>query len=146
MFYVYLISTKNDSNTYVGATIDVKRRLLQHNSLKSGGAKRTTNLSKDGKNVWRLVCYVQGFPEWTAALQFEWRWKQLTRQLSNYKFTPLQKRMMALEELLNLPKPTSRATILYADYPEGGCKVIYSDGEATEPQQQQPPQQPKLQN
>ena len=124
MFYVYLISAKNDTNTYVGATTDVDRRLSQHNSLKSGGAKRTTKLSKDGAHVWRLVCYAQGFPEWTAALQFEWRWKQLTRQLFGLAITPLEKRMMALEELLSLEKPTTRA-IPYINYPEGGCKIIH---------------------
>ena len=27
-------------------------------------------------NTWSRVCYVSQFPDWTATLQFEWRWKQ----------------------------------------------------------------------
>jgi structure-specific endonuclease subunit SLX1 len=114
MFYVYLLVL--DNLTYVGATTDVFRRLQQHNSEKSGGARRTTAKSVGGEKKWRIECYVEGFPTWNAALQFEWRWKQLTRQLFFFPtFTPLEKRKMALEELLSLEKPTNNA-IPYAEY------------------------------
>ena len=81
MFYVYLLLSENGIYSYVGATIDVNRRLRQHNGEIKGGAKATT--SKEGK--WRRICYISGFPDWPAALQFEWRWKQLSRKIKQKK-------------------------------------------------------------
>ena len=71
-FYCYLLESQN--KTYIGATVDPNRRLQQHNGEKSGGARATR-----GK-VWRRVLYVSGFPDWTAALQFEWAWKFHSRK------------------------------------------------------------------
>ena len=58
--------------------------------------------------TWRRHCYVSGFPDWTAALQFEWRWKQLSRKLT-IRMNPLERRMIALDELLSLERPTTKA-------------------------------------
>lgn len=104
MFYVYLLLSSDNKNTYVGATIDVNRRLRQHNGEIKGGAKATTSKSK----VWRRVCYVSGFPDWSAALQFEWRWKQITRKIP-FRSSPLHRRMEALNQLLSLDKSTTKA-------------------------------------
>ena len=109
--FVYLLMSTNGS-TYVGATIDVNRRLRQHNSEIKGGAKRTTTKSCKGE-VWERVCYVGGFPNWRAALQFEWRWKQLSRK-QPYKI-PIERRVNALCDLISLEKPTSKS-ILYEDW------------------------------
>ena len=51
-----------------------------------------------------------GFPDWKSTLQFEWRWKQLSRKQSG---RPLQKRFAALHQLLGLPKSTSKAIPFY---------------------------------
>jgi len=72
MFYVYLLLSTSNKNTYVGATIDVNRRLRQHNREIKGGAKATTSRVYKGE-TWRRICYVSGFPDWSSALQFEWR-------------------------------------------------------------------------
>jgi len=104
--YVYLLMC-SDNATYVGATVDLNRRLRQHNGEIKGGAHATTSKVKKGK-TWKRVCYVSGFPDWSAALQFEWRWKQLSRKLANSLF-PLERRMMALQNLLALNKPTTKA-------------------------------------
>jgi len=106
MFYVYLLLSTNN-NTYVGATIDVNRRLRQHNSEIKGGAKATTSRVSKGE-IWRRVCYVSGFPDWSSALQFEWRWKQISRKIQKTK-KPLEKRMEALNQLLSLEKSTTKA-------------------------------------
>jgi predicted GIY-YIG superfamily endonuclease len=109
--FVYLLMSSNGS-TYVGATIDVNRRLRQHNSEIKGGAKRTTIKSSKGE-LWERVCYVGGFPDWTSALQFEWRWKQLSRK-QPYKI-PIERRINALCDLICLDKPTSKS-IEYKDW------------------------------
>ena len=106
MSYVYLLQS-SDNATYVGATVDLDRRLRQHNKEIKGGAHATGSRVGKGE-TWKRVCHVSGFPDWQAALQFEWRWKQLTRKLPSHMF-PLQRRMEALKELLSLERPTSKA-------------------------------------
>jgi len=113
MFFVYLlVSTKG--NTYVGATVDLERRLRQHNNEIKGGARATTTKVKSGE-AWTRHCYVSGFPDWSSALQFEWRWKQLSRKLP-IQMVPLERRMKALEQLLSLERSTSKA-IPFSEWP-----------------------------
>lgn len=104
--FVYLLEC-SDGQTYVGATVDLSRRLRQHNGEIKGGAKRTTSRIAKG-HVWKRVCYVSQFPDWTAALQFEWRWKQLSRKYSS-NIKPVEKRIRALHDLLTLSQSTSNA-------------------------------------
>jgi len=105
MSYVYLLESTNGS-TYVGATVDIDRRLRQHNKEIKGGATATGVKVMKGE-IWKRVCFVSGFPDWAAALQFEWRWKQLSRKRSEKK--PIDRRMAALDQLLTLEKSTSKA-------------------------------------
>lgn len=106
MSYVYLLHS-TDNSTYVGATVDLDRRLRQHNKIIKGGA-HATSMKVNAGQMWERACYVEGFPDWQAALQFEWRWKQISRKLSN-KLFPLKRRMIALKELLSLDSSTSKA-------------------------------------
>jgi len=112
MSYVYLLVSSNGS-TYVGATIDLERRLKQHNKEIKGGAYATSSKVLKGE-TWIRACHVSGFPDWTAALQFEWRWKQLSRKLPK-KMYPLERRIIALKELLSLEQSTSKA-IKYTEW------------------------------
>ena len=108
MSYVYLLlATPRRDATYVGATVDLERRLRQHNKEIKGGATATGIKVAKG-DIWIRAAYVQGFPDWQAALQFEWRWKQLSRKLPA-KMDPLLRRMTALKNLLTLERPTSKA-------------------------------------
>lgn len=113
MSYVYLL-VSSDNTTYVGATVDLNRRLRQHNKEITGGAHATGSKVAKGE-IWTRAAHVSGFPDWTAALQFEWRWKQISRKLSPKMF-PLERRMMALKQLLALERPTTKA-IAYTEWP-----------------------------
>lgn len=106
MSYVYLL-VSSDNSTYVGATVDLERRLRQHNKEIKGGAHATSMKVEKGE-TWTRACHVSGFPDWPAALQFEWRWKQLSRKLPK-KMLPLERRMNALQHLLSLEQSTSKA-------------------------------------
>jgi predicted GIY-YIG superfamily endonuclease len=106
MSYVYLLVSTN-GNTYVGATVDLNRRLRQHNKEIKGGAHATGIKVAKGE-TWVRAAHVSGFPDWQATLQFEWRWKQLSRKLP-LKMEPLERRMKALKELLSLERSTSKA-------------------------------------
>ena len=111
-FFVYLLEC-TDGSTYVGATVDLDHRLRQHNKEIKGGAHATS--AKVGKGeTWRRVCHVAGFPDWSAALQFEWRWKQLSRKLPA-RMNPLERRKQALTTLLALERPTSKA-LAYSEW------------------------------
>jgi structure-specific endonuclease subunit SLX1 len=121
-FFVYLlVSTKG--NTYVGATVDLNRRLRQHNKEIKGGAHATGIKVAQGE-TWTRAAHVSGFPDWPAALQFEWRWKQISRKYG-VNINPLEKRMKALKDLLALERPTSKA-IAYTEWPappEVHCEI-----------------------
>jgi predicted GIY-YIG superfamily endonuclease len=123
-FFVYLLLA-SDNSTYVGATVDLERRLRQHNKEIKGGAVLTGSKVAKGE-VWIRAAYVEGFPDWQAALQFEWRWKQLTRKIQT-NIKPIERRIIALKQLLSLEKPTSKAK-LYSTWTEPP-KVIIEDSE-----------------
>jgi len=127
MSYVYLLhSTKNA--TYVGATVDLEKRLRQHNKEIKGGAHATCIKVEQGE-TWTRACHVEGFPDWQAALQFEWRWKQLSRKLPASLF-PLKRRMMALKQLLELERPTSKAKA-YSEW-SSVPNIVFECDKATE--------------
>ena len=111
--FVYLLEATNKS-TYVGATVDLNKRLRQHNKEIKGGAVATSKKVIKGEQ-WTRICHVAGFPTWSAALQFEWRWKHLSRQLPA-KMLPLDRRMKALTQLLALDRPTSKS-VPYSEWP-----------------------------
>ena len=92
MWYCYVL--KSDNKTYVGATIDPDRRLRQHNGEISGGAKATRG------HVWTRHCLVGIFENEHDALSFEWHLKYNSKKCKR-RGTPIERRMMALESMLN---------------------------------------------
>ena len=123
-YFVYLLESTNH-NTYVGATVDLDHRLRQHNGELKGGARATTMKVKKGE-TWKRVCHIEGFPSWSEALKFEWAWKFYSRKLSKTLF-PLDRRKKALETVLSLEKPTSKA-IPYNEW-ETSIKIIWENEE-----------------
>jgi predicted GIY-YIG superfamily endonuclease len=128
-YYVYLLASSKSNATYVGATTDLDRRLRQHNKELAGGATATGIRVSRGE-TWRRICQIAGFPTWNAALQFEWRFKQLTRRIpADVARAPLgesgiiARRRHALTMLLALDRPTTKATA-YADWPNGVGPVV----------------------
>ena len=105
--FVYILLC-DDGSTYVGATVNLERRIRQHNKELVGGAVATSNKVVKGL-MWNMVCYVSGFPDWIATLQFEWRLKQLTRKINDKSLTPIERRYKALDTLLSMEKSTSKA-------------------------------------
>ena len=101
MWKVYLLRSTTDFRTYVGATLDVDRRLRQHNGQLSGGARATAG------GQWIRVCHIKGFPHERAALQFEWAWKHFSKKQSG---SALTRRIKSLFELFACEQPTSKAT------------------------------------
>ena len=105
-YFVYLLVSTSGA-TYVGATTNLDQRLRKHNKEIKGGAHATSIKILQGE-IWRRVCHVKNFPDWSSALQFEWRFKQLSRKYSK-SMIPLKRRILALNELLALDTSTSKA-------------------------------------
>jgi len=72
MFFVYILRCK-DKTLYTGITVDLKRRLIEHNSLNSG-AKYTR-----ARRPVKLV-YFKKFKNRSAASREEYRIKHLKRE------------------------------------------------------------------
>ena len=123
-YYVYLLQSTSHT-TYIGATIDLNHRLRQHNGEIKGGARATSMKVNKGEK-WTRVCHVKGFPSWSEALKFEWAWKFYSRKLSKKMF-PLHRRKQALNNLLALEKPTSKA-IPYVEW-ETPIQVVWENEE-----------------
>lgn len=121
-FYVYFLALDEcdlrgtpGQKTYIGATVDLDRRLRQHNKEICGGA-HATGAQVDNGSHWRRVCHVANFPTWQAALQFEWRWKNLSRRKDIVIIKdPIERRMIALRLLLSFDRSTSKA-VPYAEW------------------------------
>ena len=111
-FFVYLLESTRGT-TYVGATVNLNRRLRQHNKEIKGGAKLTGRAVDKGFK-WRRVCYATGFTTWKCALQFEWKWKFLTRKTPQGG-SSLQRRLEALNVLVASERSTTQS-IPFSEY------------------------------
>jgi predicted GIY-YIG superfamily endonuclease len=117
MSYACYCLVSETGSTYVGFSVDVDRRLRQHNCELKGGARAT-----HGK-TWKRICTVLGFPTQQSALQFEWKWKHLTRRTNGA--TAVERRCKALTSLLNSECSTSNAAP-FSSY-EGPLHLIIED-------------------
>ena len=103
--------------TYVGFSTNVDRRLRQHNGEITGGARATHG------STWKRICTVTGFPTQQSALQFEWKWKHISRKEKGV--SPMHRRASALLVLLNSESSTSKA-VAFSTY-DGPLLVLGED-------------------
>lgn len=82
-FYI----VRNGECTYAGISVDVHRRLRQHNGQLSGGARYTTSRGPG----WKHVCLVRGFENQNQALMFEWAVKNAAPRKHRGVIARLQK-------------------------------------------------------
>lgn len=141
---VYVLQSthpKYQHRTYVGYTVDLKRRIRQHNGELVGGAKYT----KVGR-PYRVVCFISGFPTKNAALQFEWRCHHPSGKVRKRgrgalktrfdKGRGIERRYNIIQYVLNLDHWTQSAPLtstfsltinwLISDYPNLRCPHHYA--------------------
>lgn len=71
-YYCYILKNSvpsENKKTYNGFTVDLKKRIRQHNSEITGGAKYTTS---NGKKTWHYYAILTGFDTAVSALSCEW--------------------------------------------------------------------------
>lgn len=93
--------------TYIGATVDLRRRLRQHNCEITGGARRTSRISKTGM-LWQIAIVVCGFSEWRDALRFESAWRRACRRPRGFG---VEWRTRALEALMRKERWSSTSPL-----------------------------------
>jgi len=95
--------------------LKVKKESLEFDSKKKSKEMEELRIENGKFETWTRAAHVSGFPDWQATLQFEWRWKQLTRKLP-VNMVPLERRILALKMLIELPQSTSKAKP-YSEWP-----------------------------
>jgi predicted GIY-YIG superfamily endonuclease len=115
----YLLESPATERTYVGATVDIHRRLRQHNREITGGARATAG------QVWVRACHVTGFVTQREALQFEWRWKFYGRKYETHIKAPLERRLRALKRLVDEWRETRPAVLLQIIWEESHAEDLW---------------------
>lgn len=119
-WYVYGLEWRGSGrrNTYIGATVDLARRLRQHNGELAGGARRTTRQGRTQNGEWVMVVSAGPFAYERLALQVEWAWKRACRLRTDVRREPCGRLRLhaGLVAVLTAPAATSRAE----PWPAGG--------------------------
>lgn len=75
MSVCYFLTNETGRRSYIGATVDLKRRLRQHRGEIKGGARST----KRWKKV-KLVAHIEGFVAFNKALSYEMKAKKCKKR------------------------------------------------------------------
>lgn len=92
---LYLLENSESKRTYLGVTVNIKRRVRQHNGEIKGGARATTNFKGNGE--WILKAIVNDLNK-SQALSFERTIKNLRRKGKGK--TPLERRIYLILQVI----------------------------------------------
>jgi predicted GIY-YIG superfamily endonuclease len=102
-YTVYLLKSEVSNRTYVGYTVNLKKRIRQHNGEIKGGAKKTQKY-----RPWKLVAWVTGFPYERTALQYEF----CVQRTKKYRRTSgVKNKLFIMKMLLHQEKICSTAPL-----------------------------------
>jgi predicted GIY-YIG superfamily endonuclease len=106
--YCYFLMDDSLRKSYIGYTINLDRRLRQHNGELVGGAKYTRGLG------WNRMCHIRNFIDTQATLQFEWYWKRVAKKMTG---SIIEKKIKALIKIDQLGK-TTKTSKPFSIYPK----------------------------
>jgi len=96
-FFVYFLRNRRES--YIGFTVNLRRRLRQHRKELKGGAKRTGRWENPAET--EMVGYVTGFPDKNIALSYEWHAKRRIRGTKKQHIFPRNTTHPRLEQFFH---------------------------------------------
>jgi len=98
-YFVYLLKSEVSNRFYVGYTVNLRKRIRQHNGEIKGGAKRTSR-----NRPWKAVMYVSGFKYERTAMQYEYMIQHPPKKLRKkgggiLKYMTIMKRLLQQEKI-----------------------------------------------
>ena len=99
-YFVYLLKSEVSNRCYIGYTVDITRRIKQHNGIiKNKGAKKTRF-----HRPWYIVMYVSGFIYERTALQYEFMIQHPPKRLRKSggginKYMTIMKKLLKQEKI-----------------------------------------------
>jgi predicted GIY-YIG superfamily endonuclease len=98
--YCYILRLPNKNRTYVGYTIEPKRRIKQHNGILKGGAKATSIA-----NDWQFLAIITSDSETFTkilALSIEWHLKHPNgKKKGSFTYKGVEGKLKSIIEVLN---------------------------------------------
>lgn len=80
---------------------------------------------------WKYACIIHNIPDWSSALQIEWKWKHICRTKYKHIKNTIDKRLHALIYLLSLDRATTSA-LPYEKFECGLPYIIWQSDELRE--------------
>jgi predicted GIY-YIG superfamily endonuclease len=106
--YCYILYNDTNNNTYNGFTVNIERRLRQHNCEIKGGAKYTTSRHQKHGIIWKYLAIITSRdPEFTRTkcLSLEWSIKYPDNKRPRpARFNSPSGRLLGLQMAMNNPK------------------------------------------
>ena len=98
-YFVYLLKSKVSNRFYVGYTVNIQKRIRQHNGEISGGARKTIR-----NRPWEVVMYISGFQYERTAMQYEYMIQHPPKRLRKkgggiVKYMTIMKRLLQQEKI-----------------------------------------------
>jgi len=98
-YFVYLLKSKVSNRFYVGYTVNIQKRIRQHNGEISGGARKTIR-----NRPWEVVMYISGFQYEKTAMQYEYMIQHPPKRLRKkgggiVKYMTIMKRLLQQEKI-----------------------------------------------
>ena len=98
-YFVYLLKSEVSNRFYIGYTVNLRKRIRQHNGEISGGAKRTRK-----NRPWKIVMYISGFKYERTAMQYEYMIQHPPKKLRKkgggiLKYMTIMKRLLQQEKI-----------------------------------------------
>ena len=116
-YFVYLLKSKVSNRFYVGYTVNIQKRIRQHNGEISGGARKTIR-----NRPWEVVMYISGFQYERTAMQYEYMIQHPPKRLRKkgggiVKYMTIMKRLLQQEKICSTAPLNSelKLTTLFTD-------------------------------
>ncbi len=119
MYWCYMLRNTSEefkNHSYCGYTVNLKRRIRQHNGEIKGGAKATRKREGIENFGWEFMFLITGFKTNNNALSCEWKLKHPDgKRIKGKQYKGIDGRIKGINTVLKLEKWSNNCTILNSD-------------------------------